>query len=89
VAFLPPGIRSPRERFAGGNPHGGKPVDTEEKRRELEIERIEAETAKLRAETTRMVLSNGIDMTKLVLTAMAATAAVVVALEAIGFIGGA
>ena len=64
-------------------------MDAEERLKELETARIEAETAKLKAETTRMVLSNGMDMAKLVLTAMAATAAVLVALETIGFIGGA
>ena len=89
VAFLPLGIRSPRERFAGGNPHGGKPVDTEEKRKELEVELIVAETAKLRKEAARMKLSNVLDTFKLVLTAMAATAAAVVALGQIGLIGGA
>ena len=86
---LPLGIQSPRERFAGGNPHGGKPVDTEEKRKELEAELIVAETAKLRKEAARMKLSNVLDMFKLLLTAMAAAAAVVVALEQIGLIGGA
>ena len=56
---------------------------TEEKRKELEIDRIEAETAKLKTETDRMVLSNNLDKVKLTLTA-AATTAVVVALESIG-----
>ncbi|MDE0450242.1 MAG: hypothetical protein OXI90_00545 [Gammaproteobacteria bacterium] len=64
-------------------------MDTEEKRKELEIGRIEAETAKLKTETDRMVLSNNLDKVKLVLTAVAATAAVLVALESIGLIGGA
>ena len=77
------------EAFAGGNPHGGKPVDAEELRKELEIGRIEAETAKLKTETDRMVLSNNLDKVKLVLTAVAATAAVLVALESIGLTGGA
>ncbi|MCY3811203.1 MAG: hypothetical protein OXH15_05355 [Gammaproteobacteria bacterium] len=64
-------------------------MDAEEKRKELEIGRIEAETAKLKTETDRMVLSNNLDKVKLVLTAVAATAAVLVALESIGLIGGA
>ena len=64
-------------------------MDTEEKRKELEAGRIEAETAKLKTETERMVLSNNLDKVKLVLTAVAATAAVLVALESIGLIGGA
>ena len=64
-------------------------MDVEEKRKELEVELIVAETAKLRKEAGRMKLSNVLDMFKLVLTAMAATAAVAVALEQIGLIGGA
>ena len=64
-------------------------MDTEEKGQELETERIVAETAKLRTESRRMKLSNVLDTFKLVLTAMAATAAVVVALDQIGLIGGA
>ena len=64
-------------------------MDTEEKRKELEIERIEAETAKLTTEADRMVLSSNLEKVKLVLTAIAATAAVVVALDQIGLIGGA
>lgn len=64
-------------------------MDTEEKRQDLEIERIEAETAKLKAETDRMVLSNGLDKTRVVLTAIAAAAAVLVALDTIGLMGGA
>ena len=64
-------------------------MDTEEIPKELEIGRIEAETAKLKTETDRMVLSNNLDKVKLVLTAVAATAAVLVALESIGLIGGA
>ena len=61
-------------------------MDTEEKRKELEIERIEAETAKLTTEADRMVLSSNLEKVKLVLTAIAATAAVLVALEWIGLI---
>ena len=61
----------------------------EEKREKLELGRLEAETAKLKTETDRMVLSNNLDKVKLVLTAVAATAAVLVALESIGLIGGA
>ena len=57
VAFLPLGIRSPRERSAGGNPHGGKPVDIEEKCNELELKRIEADAVKLTKEAERMDLS--------------------------------
>ena len=64
-------------------------MDAEELRKELEIGRIEAETAKLKTETDRMVLSNNLDKVKLVLTAAAAAAAVLVALESIGLIGGA
>ena len=64
-------------------------MDTEEKRKELETERIVAETAKLRTEARRMKRSNVLDTFKLVFTAMAATAAVVVALDQIGLIGGA
>ncbi|MXY17347.1 MAG: hypothetical protein F4169_12700 [Gammaproteobacteria bacterium] len=64
-------------------------MDAEELRKELEIGRIEAETAKLKTETDRMVLSNNLDKVKLVLTAVAATAAVLVALESIGLTGGA
>ena len=64
-------------------------MDTEEKREKLELGRLEAETAKLKTETDRMVLSNNLDKVKLVLTAIAATAAVLVALESIGLIGGA
>ena len=86
---LPLGIQSPRERFAGGNPNGGMPVDIEEKPKDLETELMAAETAKLRTEARRMKLSNVLDMFKLVFTAMAATAAVVVALDQIGVIGGA
>ena len=61
----------------------------EEKREKLGLGRLEAETAKLKTETDRMVLSNNLDKVKLVLTAVAATAAVLVALESIGLIGGA
>ena len=64
-------------------------MDTEETQKELEVELILAETAKLRKEAARMKLSNVLDTFKLVLTAMAATAAVVVALDQIGLIGGA
>ena len=64
-------------------------MDTEEKGQELETERVVAETAKLRTEAGRMKLSNVLDTFKLVLTAMAAAAAVVVALDQIGLIGGA
>ena len=64
-------------------------MDTEELRKELEIGRIEAETAKLETEARRMRLSNVLDAFKLLFTAMAATAAVVVALDQIGLIGGA
>lgn len=64
-------------------------MDMEEKREKLELGRLEAETAKLKTETDRMVLSNNLDKVKLVLTAVAATAAVLVALESIGLIGGA
>ena len=61
----------------------------EERREKLELGRFEAETAKLKTETDRMVLSNSLDMARLVLTAIAATGAVLVALESIGLIGGA
>ncbi len=64
-------------------------MDTEEQREKLETELKAAETAKLRTEAWRMKLSNVLDMFKLVFTAMAATAAVVVALHQIGLIGGA
>lgn len=63
-------------------------METEEKGPELETERIVAETAKLRTEARRMRLGNVLDTFRLVLTAVAA-AAVVVALEQIGLIGGA
>ena len=65
------------------------PVDTEEKREKLELELIVAETAKLRTEAGRMKRSNVLDILKLVFAAMAATAAIVVALDQIGLIGGA
>ena len=65
------------------------PVDTEEKREKLELELIVAETAKLRTEAGRMKRSNVLDIFKLIFAAMAATAAVVVALDQIGLIGGA
>ena len=64
-------------------------MDIEEKGQELEIERIVAETAKLRTEARRMRLGNVLDTFRLALTAMAAAAAVVVALDQIGLIGGA
>lgn len=64
-------------------------MDAEERREALEIDRIAAETAKLRTEARRMKLSNVLDMFKLVLTAVAATAAVLIALDQIGLIGGA
>ena len=64
-------------------------MDMEEKRESLELGRLEAETAKLKTETERMALSNNLDKVKLVLTAVAATAAVLLALESIGLIGGA
>ncbi len=64
-------------------------MDTEEQQQGLETELMQAETAKLRTEARRMELSNVLDMFKLVFTAMAATAAVVVALDQIGLIGGA
>ncbi|MXY58184.1 MAG: hypothetical protein F4029_06500 [Gammaproteobacteria bacterium] len=64
-------------------------METEEKGPELEVERIVAETAKLRTEARRMRLGNVLDTFRLVLTAVAAAAAVVVALEQIGLIGGA
>lgn len=56
---------------------------------ELEAERIAAETAKLRTEARRMRVSNVLDTFKLIFTAMAAAAAVVVALDQIGVMGGA
>ncbi|MDE0361181.1 MAG: hypothetical protein OXI74_08450 [Rhodospirillaceae bacterium] len=64
-------------------------MDTEEKREKLELELIVAETAKLRTEAGRMKRSNVLDILKLVFAAMAATAAIVVALDQIGLIGGA
>ena len=64
-------------------------MDTEENREGLETERIVAETAKLRTEALRMKVSNVLDTFKLIFTAMAAAAAVVVALDQIGLIGGA
>ena len=64
-------------------------MDTEEKRNELELKRIEADAVKLTKEAERMDLSNTLDKVKLVLTAVAAGAAVLVALESIGLIGGA
>ena len=89
AALLPMGFQSQREASAGGNPNGGKPVDAEENRKELEIDRMKAETKKLRTETARMRLGNVLDMFRLVLTAMAATAAVLVALDQVGLMGGA
>ena len=56
-------------------------MDTEEKRNELELKRIEADAVKLTKEAERMDLSNTLDKVKLVLTAVAAGAAVLVALE--------
>ena len=64
-------------------------MDSEEQPKELETELMVAETAKLRTEARRMRLSNVLDTFRLVLTAMAATAAVMVALDQIGLIGGA
>lgn len=64
-------------------------MDTEEKRNELELKRIEADAVKLTKEAERMDLSNTLDKVRLVLTAVAAAAAVTVALESIGLIGGA
>ncbi len=64
-------------------------MDAEENRKELEIDRMKAETKKLRTETARMRLGNVLDMFRLVLTAMAATAAVLVALDQVGLMGGA
>ncbi len=64
-------------------------MDAEGKRMELEAERIAAETAKLRTEARRMRVSNVLDTFKLIFTAMAAAAAVVVALDQIGVMGGA
>ncbi len=61
----------------------------EEKPRDQETELVAAQTAKLRTEARRMKLSNVLDMFKLAFTAMAATAAVVVALDQIGVMGGA
>ena len=62
---------------------------TEEKRKELELKRIEADAVKLTKEAERMDLSNTLDKVRLVLTAVAAGAAVLVALDTIGLIGGA
>ena len=59
----------------------------EETRAKLEFDRIEAETVKLRTETERMALCNMLDKVRLVLTAIAAAAAVLVALDTIGLIG--
>ena len=64
-------------------------MDTEEKRHELELKRIEADAVKLTKEAERMDLSNTLDKVRLVLTAVAAGAAVLVALDTIGLIGGA
>ena len=64
-------------------------MDTEEKPKGLETERMVAETAKLLTEARRMKVCNVLDVFKLAFTAMAATAAVVVALDQIGLIGGA
>ena len=77
------------EVFAGGSPHGGKPVHTEEKRNELELKRIEADTVKLPKEAKRMDLSHTLDKMRLVVTAIAAGAAALVALDTIGLMGGA
>ena len=63
-----------------------RPVDAEERLKELERGRIEVETSKLRAETKRMDRSNTIDVVKLVLTAAGVAAAMVVALDTIGLI---
>ena len=64
-------------------------MDSEEQPKGLETELMVAETAKLRTEARRMRLSNVLDTFRLVLTAMAATAAVMVALDQIGLMGGA
>ena len=64
-------------------------MDNEEKRHELELKRIEADAVKLKKEAERMDLSNTLDKVRLVLTAVAAGAAVLVALDTIGLIGGA
>ncbi len=61
----------------------------EERRAKPEFDRIRAETAKLRTETRRLALSNVFDTARLVLTAVAAAAAVLVALHTIGLVGGA
>lgn len=64
-------------------------METEGKRKELELKRIEADAVKLTKEAERMDLSNTLDKVRLLLTAVAASAAAVVALESIGLIGGA
>ena len=56
----------------------------EETRAKLELDRIEAEAVKLRTETRRMALSNVLDTARLVFTAVAAAAAVLVALHTVG-----
>lgn len=61
----------------------------EETRAKRELDRIEAEAVKLRTETRRMALSNVLDMARLVFTAVAAAAAVLVALHPVGLVGGA
>ena len=61
----------------------------EERRAKLELDRIRAETAKLRTETRRLALSDIFDTARLALTAVAAAAAVLVALRTIGLVGGA
>ena len=82
-------VGTDRERPADSDPYQEKPVGIEETRAKLEFDRIEAETVKLRTETARMALCNMLDKVRLVLTPIAAAAAVLVALDTIGLIGAA
>ena len=64
-------------------------MDLEEKLKEQELLRAEAETAKLIVETKRMRMSNYMDWSKVGLATAGALAAIASAAKLLGWIGGA
>ena len=84
MAFLPLGIRSPRERVRWRESAWRKASGYRGKRNRPEFKGTGADAVKLAKEAERLGLSYTFDKVKLVLTAIAAGTTVLVAVEPIG-----
>ena len=62
-------------------------MELEERRRSLELERLEAETEKLWTESDRMKLSNNLDKIRIALAGGGTVAVVLSGLKVLGWIG--